>query len=240
MAKSQIAICLVAASICAGAQAQELWAFARMNAGKFASEISVSPGLVKLRIARPAEYWHGATYDQQRGQLKTDFPHSIREEWVLQRCSKTGEFVGQNAYGASRSVARARCERLSIVDTGEPSFDVETHRCPYYQPHELTSAPPVQPGCEQLRGNWLIVPMSPTQYRDAKTRGLIFEIEFEVGVGARQEVVRRTRIEGSATIADPVQRDIQVLTVSGNVTTVHVLTADGKTRLATATRAQGS
>ncbi len=179
--------------------------FAKQNNGKFSSEISSLPKRVVLRSKPFDGWWTFGEYDQERKVLRNSRIGTVSSQWIYEKCKPEGSFVGSNAYGAKATVQRSICERLEIQD-------------------------------DAIRGLAIgnpDIPMSPQQFRELKSQGPIYEIEFEVGKNVRQEVASVQTVYATATISDPNEKKIQVLRVNGKFEVLRILSPDGKTVLYT-------
>jgi len=185
--------------------ASEEWLakFAKQNDGKFSSEIGSIPKRVTVRSKPFDGWWTFSEYDQDRKVLTNSHIGTVWSQWIYEKCKPVGSFVGSNAFGAKATVQRSNCERLEIQDDAIRGLDI--------------GSPDIE--------------MSPQQFRDLKSKGPIYEIEFEVGKDTKQEVASVQTIYGTATISDPNQRKINVLRVNGKFEVLRILTPDGKTVL---------
>lgn len=187
--------------------ASEEWLakFAKQNDGKFSSEVSSLPKRVVVRSKPFDGWWTFSEYDQERKVLRNSHIGTVWSQWIYEKCKPAGSFIGSNAYGAKATVQRSICERLEIQDDAIRGLDI--------------GSPDIA--------------MSPQQFRDLKSKGPVYEIEFEVGKDVKQEVASVQTVYGTATISDPNQKKIQVLRINGKFEILRILTPDGKTVLYT-------
>jgi TonB family protein len=187
--------------------ASEEWLakFARQNDGKFSSEISSLPKRVVVRGKPFDGWWTFSEYDQERKVLRNSRIGTVWSQWIYEKCKPVGSFIGSNAYGAKTTVQRSICERLEIQDDILSGLDI--------------GSPDIA--------------MSPQQFRDLKSKGPVYEIEFEVGKDVKQEVASIQKVYAKATISDPNQKNIQVLRINGKFEVLRILSPDGKTILYT-------
>lgn len=185
--------------------ASEEWLvnFAKQNDGKFSSEIDSIPKKVVVRSKPFDGWWKFSKYDQERGVLTDSIIGRVWYEWIYERCKPSGSFIGFNSFGVKTTVARYNCYRLEIQDNTINGLDVGSP----------------------------VIPMTPQQFRDLKSKGPIYEIEFSVGKDVEQEVASIQKIFSDATISDPIQRKILVFRINGKFEVLRILTPDGKTVL---------
>ena len=203
---SKLLCLMVFAFFSAGVAAgQEDWlsTFAKKNAGKFSSELSEAPRLITVRSKPFSGWWKFSEFDQTRGMLRTQTAETVWSEWLYERCQSAGSFVGTSSFGAKVTVKKLRCERLEIQD------------------HDF----------EGISLRDLEIPMSPQQYRDFKAQGPIYEMDFEIGKGAKQEVASDDVVLDEAKISRPIERRIRVLRVNGEIKVLRIFSPDGKTLL---------
>ena len=182
--------------------ASEEWLtnFAKQNDGKFSSEISSLPKRVVVRGKPFDGWWTFSEYDQQQKVLRNSRIGTVWSQWIYEKCRSAGSFIGSNAYGARATVQRSICERLEIQDDAMGGLDI--------------GSPDIA--------------MSPQQFRDLKSKGPVYEIEFEVGKDVKQEVASIQTVYAAATISDPNQKNIQVLRINGKFEVLRILSPDGK------------
>jgi TonB family protein len=187
--------------------ASEEWLakFAKDNDGKFTSEVSSLPKRVVVRSKPFDGWWTFSEYDQKRKILRNSYIGTVRLQSIYEKCIPIGSFIGSNAYGAKANVQRSVCERLEIQNDAIRGLDIGS----------------------------LEIEMSPQQFRDLKSKGPVYEIEFEVGKDVKQEVASIQTIYSTATISDRNQKKIQVLRINGKFEILRILTPDGKTILHT-------
>lgn len=162
--------------------------------------------LPKRVVIRTKPTGGSETYDQDRQVVKISREETGSHQMVYERCNPTGTYVGSNAFGTKIVVKQANCDRLVVEDQTSGGIEM-----------------------------WnLEFPMTPQQYRDFKSKGRIYEIEFEVGKGAKQEIAEVVNSISRATIDNPSERRIRTLTVYGQFEILRVLTPDGKMILAAA------
>lgn len=195
-----LAIALTSFQVQAGPE-EWLAAFARSNSGKFSSEITNLPKLITVRSRPFSNWWQNSEFDQDRKLLTIKVSESVWSEWIYERCRSAGTFLGTTGLGIKISIKKLKCERLEIQD------------------HSL----------EGVRLGDLEIPMNPQQYRDFKALGPLYEIEFLVGKGTKQEIASDDVIIDEAKASKPIERHIRILRVNGEMAAIRILSPDGKT-----------
>ena len=188
------------------AATQEDWllAYAKQHAGKFSSELADLPKEVTVRSKPIIKWWQFAEFDQERGVLSKPNAGSVWREWVFERCKKAGSFIGTNALGVKASVQRLQCERLEVQDNEVSGIELRD----------------------------VEFPITPSQYRALKAAGPVYELDFAVGLGTKQEVATDVVVVDNATVSRPEERVIRVLRVRGRINALRIYMPDGKTLLA--------
>lgn len=188
------------------AQEKELLTFAIGNAEKFPSEISGLPRTFVLRGKDMSSWWKFAPFDPQAEKMLMPYPINLWSMEIFERCRVIGSYQGPNAFGAKAIVKKMDCQYLEIQDTDSSTT--------------------------KFGDSGLEIPMSPTMYRDIKANGIIYEVDFEVGPGIKKEVASRSTVMTTPQIDAPSQKKVDFIRVHGTITSVRLLTANGKTRLA--------
>jgi len=192
--------------------AETLDEFAKKNEGLFAKEIADLPKTFIVRY-RPAEYWAmGGDYNADSEQLVFITGYELSSQTILRECKDTGTYTARTSLGTQVVVTKRECGELEIN---------ETRNARAFGMREYENMSPV---CR--------ISMTPTQYREAKSKGIWFEIVFEAGKATSSEVVLVQNRKQPASIQNPVEITSRKRNVLGTIVTWRVYAADGKTKLA--------
>lgn len=230
--KSLLLILLIQQAFAANEDA--LLSFAKKNAGKFSTEIEQFSKPVKVRARPTDDWWTFSMYDQEKQILVANRGSVTYRERLSQRCTNVGSFVGQNSFGAKTRVQKQRCERLEIQDVRTLGVKLGNLDCSLANRLTLSkSEEDRRQECREMNFRRFEIPMTPQQYRVLKERGPIYEIDFDVGADAKQEVVTDDTVVSEATISEPIEQTIRILRVYGKFRSVRIMSPDGQIVLAT-------
>lgn len=213
----------------------ELKAFVRTNAGKFASEVAGLPKQFTIRAPGNKYQWDLATYDPVKQVLTDATGITVNQVALYERCRATGTFTGQNSFGVKRTITDMSCESLTVEHSGAwPGILIGARDCSSIERIFATSPPEVRAErCRESSYGVLEIPMDPPTYRQIKAKGVIYELDVEVGLDAPKEITERKSQLTTPTIDFPYRKRIDHQVLNAQFKRLRVFTPDGKTLLGT-------
>ncbi len=220
-----LAFIFCAAYPCYGADEEALAKVIKEHGGKFISELGGARKDFILQYRPISDPLFNSKYDQESKALVIPYGiQAISNEWIYERCSPFGKFVGQNAFGVKKQVKQLACERLEIYDSDSMSAKFGSLDCDFADDLYRGREQKAKEVCINMNQRRVIIPMSADEYRSLKRTGILYQVEFEAGGGVSDEVYLDERHIFKATIDSPVEKHVRILTARGRIKSLAIIT----------------
>lgn len=217
--------------------AERLAKFAKINTGKYEGEIKNVGGIgmgsvVTLRAESDATDLLFGDYDPKSMLYENVGATNINSARFRKRCVATGSYVGRSLYGMNHVVKKMKCTEFYIKASLD-GLNTSREYCRNIASKPYVDSPIINKEyCAGLSIKKTVFKMSPSEYRGSKDKGFKYEVEFVVGDGVQQEVVKGESTYVEPTIDSPIEWDTDFYYVEGVIKRVKVFAYDGKKLLA--------
>lgn len=186
--------------------------FANQNVDKFAHEIKkagpIGVGSI-VTIRGKYEYTAGYfEYDVEKEALTVSYAYVLPYNVLENRCENIGSYVGQTALGVKKNIQERTCELIGFR-ASLPVKEIGTPVCRLYSYNQEEKC--------SLEEYKLIVKATPDQFRATKRNGLPYEIDYEIGLGKKKELVEKNTDYHNPTITTPFADRTTKWTINGEI-----------------------
>lgn len=209
----------------------KLFSFARANVDKFENEIKSTEGIhlnstVTIRIKEQG-FGVLSKYDPKKSQFISENGESLYTINPQPKCKSSGSYIGTSIFGRKYTIQKLTCSAIILEPTNN-RFELGDKSCRSWAAGAEYVPISNDEECKGITKTEIVINMSASEYRTLKNKGVLYEIEFNVGEGADQEIVKKSTHYSKPTIDHTQSKTTSEYTVHGKIQKVKVYSSDGK------------
>lgn len=206
--------------------------FMKANDGKFETEIKEVGGIgvnsiVTIRT-KNKYFGTGSEYDAKNSTFTLKSPYLETSIMVYKGCKNVGSYMGESIYGKRYAIQEVDCTIATLENTDYSDFKFGDSYCELFSASE-DSFPTEDKGmCRGVLQRMIKLKVSPDEFRAIKKSGVIYEIDFQVGMGAKQEIIEKRLSIAPPTIGSQSYQRTTDYNVYGKIEKIRLFSSDGK------------